>query len=148
HFQALAARRAPSARPARISHSAPAANHRMDLHTGGNLMHAIKCGVAASAAIAFVIAIAPADASSARDPGVRAGASGAGSSYPGLSADEQTFFAAAQTEFTDSEGVGDGLGPRFNLDSCAGCHLQPAIGGSAPPINPQFALATAFGARN
>ena len=25
----------------------------------------------------------------------------------------------------------DGLGARFNLNSCAGCHAQPAIGGPA-----------------
>jgi CxxC motif-containing protein (DUF1111 family) len=40
------------------------------------------------------------------------------------------------------------LGPRFNLDGCAGCHSQPAIGGSSPAVNPQVAVATAFGARN
>src|SRR5262249_11864795 len=41
-----------------------------------------------------------------------------------------------------------GLGPRFNLDSCGGCHAQPAIGGTSPPINPQIAAATANGALN
>src|SRR5206468_4905723 len=38
-------------------------------------------------------------------------------------------------EFNEIEQVEDGLGPRFNLDSCAGCHLFPAIGGSSPPMN-------------
>jgi hypothetical protein len=33
-----------------------------------------------------------------------------------------------------------GLGPRFNLDSCAGCHSQPDIGGSSPAVNPQNRL--------
>src|SRR5262249_41165629 len=42
----------------------------------------------------------------------------------------------------------DGLGPRFNLDSCVGCHLQPAPGGSSPAVNPQVTIATAFGANN
>src|SRR5207344_1926390 len=51
-------------------------------------------------------------------------------------------------DFAEAEGVGDGLGPRFNLDSCGGCHSQPAIGGTAPATNPQVAVATAFGARN
>jgi CxxC motif-containing protein (DUF1111 family) len=41
-----------------------------------------------------------------------------------------------------------GLGPRFNLNSCAGCHAQPAPGGSSPQSNPQVALATSFGAKN
>src|SRR5262249_35639119 len=41
-----------------------------------------------------------------------------------------------------------GLGPRFNMDSCAGCHAQPAVGGSSPPVNPQVAVATKNGATN
>ena len=40
------------------------------------------------------------------------------------------------------------MGPRFNLDGCAGCHLQPAVGGTSPAVNPQVAVATAFGAQN
>src|SRR5262249_6816908 len=43
---------------------------------------------------------------------------------------------------------GGGLGPRFNLNSCAGCHAQPAAGGSSPFINPQIAVATLDGATN
>jgi len=46
------------------------------------------------------------------------------------------------------DAVPNGLGPRFNLDSCSGCHSQPAVGGSSPPTNPQVALATAAGAKN
>jgi CxxC motif-containing protein (DUF1111 family) len=42
----------------------------------------------------------------------------------------------------------DGLGPRFNLDSCGGCHAQPNLGGSSPATNPQVADATALGAKN
>ena len=30
---------------------------------------------------------------------------------------------------------------RMNLDSCGGCHAQPAIGGSSPAVNPQVAFA-------
>ena len=36
----------------------------------------------------------------------------------------------------------------MNLDSCAGCHAQPAIGGSSPPLNPQVAFANQMGAAN
>ena len=36
----------------------------------------------------------------------------------------------------------------FNLDSCVGCHAFPTHGGTAPAVNPQVALATAFGAKN
>jgi CxxC motif-containing protein (DUF1111 family) len=45
-------------------------------------------------------------------------------------------------------GTEAGLGPRFNLNSCAGCHIQPAVGGSSPPVNPQVAVATLNGATN
>ena len=39
-------------------------------------------------------------------------------------------------------------GPRFNLNSCAGCHAQPAIGGTSPSTNPEIAVATLDGAKN
>jgi CxxC motif-containing protein (DUF1111 family) len=83
----------------------------------------------------------------AADPGVQGGA-GAGGPLTDLTAAQLAYFQAGQEEFTEAEGIGDGLGPRFNLDSCAGCHAQPAVGGSSPAINPQVAVATAFGARN
>jgi CxxC motif-containing protein (DUF1111 family) len=86
--------------------------------------------------------------SRARDPGVRGGAAGAGGMIAGLSASQQRFFTAGQEDFAEAEGVGDGLGPRFNLDGCKGCHIQPASGGTSPAVNPQVAVATAFGARN
>ncbi len=82
------------------------------------------------------------------DPGVRPGAAGAGGPLPGLSGNETVFFDAGLEDFEEAEGVGDGLGPRFNLDSCGGCHIQPDIGGTSPSVNPQFDIATAFGARN
>ena len=41
-----------------------------------------------------------------------------------------------------------GLGPRFNLDSCDGCHAFPAIGGTSPVINPQVEVAKKEGANN
>jgi CxxC motif-containing protein (DUF1111 family) len=43
---------------------------------------------------------------------------------------------------------GRGLGPRFNADSCAACHSQPAIGGSSPAANPLPAIAKKAGATN
>jgi len=84
----------------------------------------------------------------AHDPGVRGGPAGAGAMLPGLSPGQQAAFAVGLDEFSEEEGLGDGLGPRFNLDSCAGCHTQPAIGGTSPAVNPQVAVASAFGARN
>jgi CxxC motif-containing protein (DUF1111 family) len=81
----------------------------------------------------------------ATDPGVRTGAAGAGAVIAGLSGGEMSYFLAAQTTFTSVEAISDGLGPRMNLDSCAGCHIQPAIGGSSPAVNPQVAFAAKDG---
>lgn len=82
------------------------------------------------------------------DPGVRGGPSGAGLPLANLTANERIFFDVGREDFEEAEGIGDGLGPRFNLDGCGGCHFQPDIGGTSGTVNPQFAIATAFGARN
>jgi CxxC motif-containing protein (DUF1111 family) len=84
----------------------------------------------------------------ARDPGVRGGNPGAGDPLPRLTPNQHQFFLAGREVFEDVEGLGDGLGPRFNLDSCVGCHSQPAVGGTSPATNPQVEMATAWGARN
>ena len=89
------------------------------------------------------------------DPGVRAGAD-AGGPITGLASEEWKFFAAALDVFKDVNSVSGtlsgesdpGLGPRFNHNSCAGCHAYPSVGGSSPPQNPQIAVATLHGARN
>jgi len=83
----------------------------------------------------------------ATDPGVRPGTD-AGNSIPGLSTNEAMLFQIGQDAFNELEGVGDGLGPRYNLDSCGGCHSFPATGGTSPAVNPQVTVATASGARN
>ena len=82
------------------------------------------------------------------DPGVRGGAPAAGLPFGDLTTNERSFFDTGLEDFSEAEGVGDGMGPRFNLDGCAGCHLQPAVGGTSPAANPQVAIATAFGAQN
>src|SRR5438270_8744104 len=87
------------------------------------------------------------------DPGVRGGAAGAGTPLASVSANanDLAFFNAGLGQFNESQTVtGDnvGLGPRFNLDSCGGCHAQPAAGGSSPAVNPQVAVATKAGAAN
>ena len=86
-----------------------------------------------------------ADRSRARDPGVRGGNTGAGGAINGLSVTEYKFFKLGLEDFSEVEDVGDGLGPRMNLDSCGGCHSQPAVGGSSPALNPQVAFATKDG---
>jgi len=85
---------------------------------------------------------------SVKDPGVRGGPAGAGSPLPGLTSAELAFFQAGRSAFMAVEAVTDGLGPRFNLDSCGGCHAQPAAGGSSPFVNPQVAVATKAGGKN
>lgn len=76
------------------------------------------------------------------DPGPRAGAASAGHALPYVSAEQQSFFAAAQQRFMEIEDVPtNGLGPRFNSNSCFSCHAYPAVGGSSPKSNPQVAFA-------
>jgi hypothetical protein len=84
----------------------------------------------------------------ARDPGIRYIPSDTGAPVAGLSKTEEAFFLAGKDEFSAPEDVAEGLGPTMNLDSCAGCHSQPAVGGSSPPVNPQVAFANQLGARN
>ena len=67
----------------------------------------------------------------AQAPGVRGGPPGAGGPLPGLTSAELAFFQAGLATFREVEAVKDGLGPRFNLDSCAGCHKFPSVGGSS-----------------
>jgi CxxC motif-containing protein (DUF1111 family) len=91
----------------------------------------------------------------ARDPGMREGGAGAGGMLPNLSTLEQRVFGLGKEAFEEVASVQGtipdteaGLGPRFNLDSCAGCHAHPAIGGSSPATNPQLEVATRAGAVN
>jgi CxxC motif-containing protein (DUF1111 family) len=86
------------------------------------------------------------------DPGVRGGAPGAGTALQGLSADETAFFQDGLTRFVEIESVtggqNNGLGARFNSNSCQSCHAQPSVGGSSPAANPSIAIATLNGAKN
>ena len=90
----------------------------------------------------------PNPSSRARDPGMRLDAAGAGDPIAGLSATENAFFDAGKDEFAEEDGVEEGLGPTMNLDSCGGCHFQPAVGGTSPAVNPQVELANKLGATN
>ena len=95
-------------------------------------------------------------ANTTTDPGPRAGTPGAGAPLPNLTAAELLLFTGAQATFREVDSVsgtvpgetGSGLGPSFNLNSCAGCHAQPATGGSSPLLNPQPAIAVLHGANN
>ena len=90
------------------------------------------------------------------DPGRRPGPAAAGRPLPGLTPVELATFQAGAQRFQTTDTVSTGLGPRFNLNSCASCHSQPAMGGSSPSMyspqnpqaNPQIAVATLAGASN
>ena len=94
-------------------------------HVGPLVLSSVVAGL-------FVSQIASSFDFVSRDPGVRDGAAGAGGPLAGLSSTQTAFFQAGADEFAEEEGVADGLGPRLNLDSCGGCHIQPALGGSSP----------------
>jgi hypothetical protein len=104
-----------------------------------------------------------ATAQTVQDPGVRGGPPGAGGPLPNLVPGGAGFFSAATTFFTHVNSVtgtindgaalgvangGPGLGPRYNLNQCSGCHTQPAVGGTSPAVNRQMAGATLDGAKN
>ncbi len=111
----------------------------------------MKCQLTAAAAACLVmscLSMGMRSAWAATDPGVRSGVPGAGEPLSNLTSDQSTLFLYGQKTFNEVEQLASGLGPRFNLDSCAGCHAQPAEGGSAPALNPQITVSTAFGARN
>jgi CxxC motif-containing protein (DUF1111 family) len=86
------------------------------------------------------------------DPGVRGGAAGAGTALKDLTADENAFFQDGLVRFSQIESVtggqNNGLGPRFNSNSCLSCHVQPSVGGSSPATNPSIAIAALNGAKN
>ena len=79
----------------------------------------------------------------AHDPGVRdPEAPAAGDALSGITDDEREYFNIGKDDFVEEDSVKEGLGPRMNLDSCGGCHIQPAVGGSSPAVNPQVAFAS------
>ena len=89
------------------------------------------------------------------DPGQRGGPAGAGAPLANLGNKESQSFSLGLDAFQEIAsvtgtiaGTEAGLGPRFNLNSCGGCHIEPALGGSSPSVNPQVAVATLNGATN
>ena len=98
------------------------------------------------------------------DPGVRAGSIDGGGPLPGLSAGQSKTFALGLATFATARSINgglpnqpqEGLGPRFNSNSCSSCHSQPAVGGTSPSTtafpfvgpNPQVAVANLSGATN
>jgi CxxC motif-containing protein (DUF1111 family) len=78
------------------------------------------------------------------DPGPRGGPPAAGGPIAGLNNTPGLLnaFNTGSANFQEEEDVtNDGLGPRFNSNSCVSCHSQPAVGGSSPAANPQIKFA-------
>jgi CxxC motif-containing protein (DUF1111 family) len=114
----------------------------------GVALVALGLGLLAAATAPMLAGAQSAETFQAHDPGVRDGTPGAGGPIAGLSANQTRFFQTGLARFSEVDAVADGLGPRFNMDSCAGCHAQPAVGGSSPAVNPQIAVASKAGAKN
>ncbi len=106
---------------------------------------------------AFAVGILMISVASAQtDPGVRGGAingqpaATATNPLPLASVTANTpqgvleFFEDGLDRFQEVDAVaGNGLGPRFNFNSCSGCHSQPTIGGTSPPNNPEATVISA-----
>ena len=131
--------------------------------TGGTVRlvgNGVKLCVALVSCLAFASLVVgqrrDVDTPPARDPGVRGGTPGAGGPRNGLTSDYSALFTAALARFQEVNSVSgkqpgsdsQGLGPRFNGDSCTGCHIQPVVGGTSPAQNPEIGFATVFNGTN
>jgi CxxC motif-containing protein (DUF1111 family) len=103
--------------------------------------------------VVAVVLLVAGPALSQTDPGVRPGPingqAGATATNPlplssvtnNLPQGVLEFFENGLGRFQEIETVANsantGLGPRFNLNQCSGCHSQPAVGGSSPAANLQ-----------
>jgi CxxC motif-containing protein (DUF1111 family) len=84
------------------------------------------------------------------DPGVQSGNRGTGAALSSVLSNSPSgilsFFTDGQARFQEVEsvsgGANNGLGPRFNSNSCSSCHAQPAVGGSGAATNPEFSFPT------
>ncbi|MGB6307112.1 MAG: di-heme oxidoredictase family protein [Steroidobacteraceae bacterium] len=124
------------------------------------MRHHLICRTAACLGLLIAgIVQSPALLAQPTDPGVRRAATDNGPPRPlaGLGQDELSFFQDGMARFSaievvsggsSQEGTGNGLGPRFNSNQCASCHLQPTVGGSSPAQNPLGEVASADGALN
>src|SRR3989442_15351059 len=72
-------------------------------------------------------------------------AGGFGDPLPGLTPEQQTAFQDSKTAFVAVEDATEGLGPIFNENSCATCHVGPAgaaatgaVGGTTERLETRF----------
>jgi CxxC motif-containing protein (DUF1111 family) len=115
----------------------------MSLQSGCRVIRAWKfvgrkrAGLSISALLALSCAGVVVAQFTAKDPGVRNGSIDAGKALGSVSATgAEEYFMDGQSRFQEVEsvtgGAHNGLGPRFNSNSCSSCHAQPAVGGSSP----------------
>jgi CxxC motif-containing protein (DUF1111 family) len=105
------------------------------------MLKTIRLAAAFTTAVLFLAGMTEAQT----DPGVQSGSRGTGAALSSVLANDNagilTFFNDGLSRFQEIEsvsgGANNGLGPRFNSNSCSSCHAQPAIGGSGPASNPQ-----------
>ena len=75
------------------------------------------------------------------DPGVQSASRGTGTAFSSVLSDDNpgilSFYNDGLARFQEVDAVPNGLGPRFNSNSCSSCHAQPAAGGSGAAVNPQ-----------
>src|SRR5262245_39045841 len=138
--------------PATASDAAPSST-TTDGNVAGSAPDANAAGRETAAAFERGTTTATSDvltirSSSARDPGPRAGNGSAGMPLRNLTPPQLAAFNAGKIDFEEAEEVDEGLGPTMNLDSCGGCHSQPATGGTSPAVNPQVAFASKHGMTN
>jgi len=135
------------------SHDGANDGQHLESDQGGKDMKIVKLGLILAILAAFIV---PAIVRAQSDPVVRPGAingqSGATATSPlplpsvlqNNPAGSLEFFQNGLTRFQAVESVSNsptgnnGLGPRFNLNQCSGCHSQPSIGGSSPASNLEF----------
>jgi len=97
----------------------------------------------------------PSPCPTASDPGPRPLPAASGNFYTALTPNQNAITTRLTQIFTEVNFVAGGplvktvgLGPRFNDNSCSGCHAYPAVGGSSPPSNPLFSVYQLEGATN
>src|ERR1700758_3792893 len=95
----------------------------------------------------FIALVFCATAFAQSDPGVQSARRGTGVALSSVTSNSPSgilsFFTDGQARFQTVESVSgspagnNGLGPRFNSNSCSSCHAQPAVGGTGAASNPE-----------
>jgi CxxC motif-containing protein (DUF1111 family) len=92
------------------------------------MMVRLKC-LAATGAVAFGVLV-----TCVWPGGAQTGDPAVGSPLPGLTAEQLLAFEAGKADFMEVHGIEQGLGPVFNGQSCAECHIQAAVGGGGDEV--------------